>query len=164
MTVEKRPPPWHALLAAVPADAVLRRRRVLDPATHPGAVEAGIADWEELVVELSAAAAGLRVILVTLDADGRPIMASDLVLHRRMITVEGSLPAIGPVEVRQESIGGRFETDGGFRGTRWTAVGIEPADGGEVRWQMTPSTPAEAEVSALAALVRDLIARPSSRV
>jgi hypothetical protein len=106
---------------------------------------AAIAGWEQLVVELSAAA-GLRIVLVLLDAAGRPIAANDTVLHR----------SAAPVNSRQESLGGWFEDGGSFRGTRWDG---ESADGETSDWRMTKREPNPDEVRALTALVADIVQR-----
>jgi hypothetical protein len=105
-----------------------------------------ISGWEQLVVELSSAA-GLRIVLVVLDAAGRPIAANDTVLHR--------LPA--PLKSRQESLGGRFEDDGSFRGTRWDG---ESTDGETSDWQLRSREPSAEEVRAFTALVADVVRRP----
>jgi hypothetical protein len=121
------------------------------PATPDGAAIAG---WVSLVLELSAGAAGQRIVQVLLDANGRPLSASDHVLFR-------SEPA-GPrelVQIRQESIGGRLEPNGDFRGTFWLVTGPEPVDEGEPEWEMTPREPTAAEVNGLKALVAQLVRR-----
>lgn len=131
-------PAWHALLAPLPAGAA-------------------IAGLEQLVLDLSAGAGGLRVILVVLDGAGQPISASDMVLYR-------SDAAVGaPAEIRQESLGGRFEPDGTFRGTRWRTVGLESLEGGEPVWDSTPADPSSADVSALRELVSELVRRQPPR-
>jgi hypothetical protein len=123
----------------------------MPPAT---ADSSAIAGWVSLVLELSAGAAGLRIVQVLLDGSGQPLSASDHVLFR-------SEPA-GPrdaVPIRQESIGGRFEPDGSFRGTFWLMTGAEHVDKSEPEWEMTPREPTPAEVSGLKALVAELMRR-----
>jgi hypothetical protein len=126
-------PPWHALLAPLPAGAA-------------------ILGWEHLVLDLSAGSEGVRVILVVLDSAGQPISASDMVLYRS-----------AGAEIRQESLGGRFEPDGTFRGTRWRTVGLEPPDGEESAWDSTPAEPSADDVSALRELVSELVRRQPPR-
>jgi hypothetical protein len=149
---------WHELLAALPEGAAPRRKPVVsaEAAVTPGAE--AMAGWEELVLELSAGAAGLRVLHVVLDAAGRPLTGSDHVLYRRPAG-EGDGGSGAPAEMLQESIGGRFEPDGTFRGTCWRVAGPEPAEGEDPRWEMTPREPTEAEVTALAGLVAELLRR-----
>jgi hypothetical protein len=126
---------------------------VTSPA-HAGPEVAAIAGWESLVLDLSAGAAGLRILQVLLDAGGRPLSASDHVLFR-------SAPAggSGTVQIRQESIGGRFESDGEFRGTVWLISGPEPVDDEEPPWEMSPRAPTTGEVEALRQLVAEIVRR-----
>jgi hypothetical protein len=111
-----------------------------------------VAGWESLVLELSAGSAGLRVVQVLLDAEGRLLSASDHVLFRS--ETEGQ-----PVQIRQESIGGRFESDGAFRGTFWLTTGPEPVDEEEPRWGLSPREPTKGEVEALRQLVAEMVRR-----
>ncbi|MDH4044796.1 MAG: hypothetical protein OEY20_04495 [Gemmatimonadota bacterium] len=147
--------PWHTLLAPLPADAVPRRGPVA-PAAITGAPEgAAIAGWEQLTLELSAGTAGLRAVLVVLDQAGQPIAASDRVLYR----IDHGAAGDGRTEYRHATIGGRFETDGTFRGTRWHTVSSESAAGEELENRSTPSTPTAADVTALEAIVADILRR-----
>jgi hypothetical protein len=148
------PPPWHALLAPLPADVAPTRKPVGSPeilATQHGSAIAG---WEQLTVELSAGRAGLRTVLVVLDAAGRPISAADAVLYR----VEPPTPS-QPARMRQESIGGRIEADGLFRGTCWKTEGPEPEDDEEPQWEMRRSEPSRDQIQALMTLVADVVRR-----
>jgi len=146
-------PPWHALLAPLPADAVPLRKPVGSPEILATPHGASIAGWEQLTVDLSAGSAGLRVVLVILDAGGRPISASDAVLYR-----------VEPAQMRQDSIGGRIEPDGTFRGTCWRTEGPEPPDGEEPQWDMRRSEPTPSQVSALMALVAEVVRRAPPRL
>ncbi|HEX9055335.1 MAG TPA: hypothetical protein VF830_10555 [Gemmatimonadales bacterium] len=141
-------PSWHALFAPLPADAVPRRQPVAPPEVLPTPAGAAIAGWEQLVLDFSAGGTAMRVVHVVLDGDGRPISASDMVFYRT-----------GPAEIRQESVGGRFEADGSFRGTRWLTAGPEPADDEPPDWESTPSEPSAADVAALRALVDEMLRR-----
>lgn len=148
-------PAWHALLAPLPATATVRRQPVASPEVLAGPHGAAIAGWEQLTVELTAGAGGLRHVLVVLDAAGKPISASDTVLFRR------DLPQEGRVEVRQQSVGGRLEPDGSFRGTRWESRTLDSEDADDPRWEATPSSPGPDDVLAVRALVADVLARGS---
>ena len=141
-------PSWHALFAPLPADAVPRRQPVAPPEVLATPAGTAIAGWEQLVLDLSAGGTAMRVVHVVLDGDGRPISASDMVFYRT-----------GPAEIRQESVGGRFEADGSFRGTRWLTAGPEPADDEPPDWESTPSEPSAADVAALRALVDEMLRR-----
>jgi hypothetical protein len=138
--------PWHVLLALLPADAVVRRQPVSTPEVLASPAGAAIAGWEQITVELSAGASGLRHVLVVLDASGRPISAGDTVLYCN-----------GP-EIRQESLGGRLEDDGTFRGTRWRTVGVEePGSEEDPQLLSTPSQPTPDEVEGVKALVAQVL-------
>jgi len=152
--------PWHTLFGPLPADTVPRRQPVGTPEVLATPAGAAIAGWEQLVLHLSAGGTGLRVVHVVLDGEGRPISASDMVFYRT------DPPGTGgpddpptPAEIRQESVGGRFGTDGSFRGTRWLTVGPEPKDEDAPQWESTPSEPNAADVAALRALVAEMLRR-----
>ena len=114
-----------------------------------------IAGWSSVTLELSAPGRGLRHLLITLDETGRPISASDHVLFRAPATDDPD----GVCDMRQESIGGRLEADGTFRGTCWLVTGPEPAGDEAPNWDMRPRAPEEAEIVALKALVAELMRR-----
>jgi hypothetical protein len=149
--------PWHQLLAAIPKDARINRRPVT-PAGLPKAAESEqIAEWESLSVELSDGNAGLRHLLITLDQQGRPISANDLVLFRRAIED-------GRIEVRTESIGGRIAADGRFFGTRWTSIGYEErANDGGSGIESKPADPSDVDIDRLLALVREIVKRKPAK-
>jgi hypothetical protein len=150
-------PPWHALFAPLPAAAVPRRQPVASPEVLATPAGAAIAGWEQLVLDLSAGGAGMRVVHVVLDGEGRPISASDMVFYRTGAPGDPEARA----EIRQESVGGRFEADGSFRGTRWLTVGPEPVDDEAPDWASTPSEPSAADIAALRALVDEMLRRTS---
>jgi hypothetical protein len=131
-----------------------------------------IAGWEQLVMELPAGDDGLRVLIVVVDAHDRVIAASDAVLHR----VERADNGVGGgggrpdaardavvVEYRHESLGGRFEEDGSFRGTRWLVVAADDADEGTPPLDSATSTPSDEEVRTLRALVEEVVRRAPAR-
>lgn len=144
--------PWHALLAPLPAGVVVRRKPVAPPEILATPDGASIAGWDQLTVDLSAGAAGLRVVLVVIDAAGQVLSASDTVLYSA-----DPLPG----SFRQETLGGRFETDGTFRGTRWRTTGVE-TDDDTPRLESTPSAPTDAEIAGIKALVADVLRRVSA--
>jgi hypothetical protein len=147
-------PDWHALLGPLPADARPRRQPVVSPEILAGPHGLAVAGWEQVVLDLSAGAAGLRIVLVVRDAEGRLLSASDAVLYRTLGLIH------------QESVGGRFEPDGTFRGTRWHSVAVAVEHEGEhegeedTDWQSTRSEPSPADVEALRLLVADVLRRP----
>jgi hypothetical protein len=156
--------PWHALLAPLPEDVIVRRRPVGSPEVLATPEGAAIAGWEQLTIELSAGLAGLRHVLVVLDADGQPISASDTVLYRIEVSktdqdADTSTESVLSAEFYHESIGGRFETDGTFRGTRWRTVGEDYSDGSEPKMESTPSEPSAEDIVDIKALVSEIMRR-----
>ncbi|MGH7579850.1 MAG: hypothetical protein ACREM9_06740 [Gemmatimonadales bacterium] len=145
---------WHALLAPLPDGATPRTSPLVAPGAPASPDTDVIAGWESLVLELSAGAAGLRILQVLRDGHGQPLSASDHVLYR-------SVPSDhrAAVQIRQESIGGRFEPNGDFKGTCWLVTGPEPVDEEAPEWEMTPREPKPDEVAALRRLVEEVIRR-----
>ena len=117
---------------------------------------AAIAGWDQLMLHLSAGEAGLRTILVVLDAEDRLVSASDLALYR-------SERPDGAADLTQDSVGGRFEPDGSFRGTRWHGTAVERPGEDESEWQLAKSEPSEADVEQLRALVAEVLRRGPAR-
>ena len=148
MTDER--PAWHALLAPLPSDAMPTRGPVAPPEVLARPEGAAVAGWEQLVVHLSDPCRGLRTILVVLDADGVPVSASDGVFFR----IDGE-----PAMVRHESIGGRFEADGTFRGTHWISEGPDPGEDEPADLASTPRAPHPDEIAALRRLVDEMLRR-----
>lgn len=142
------PASWHALLGPLPPGTVPRKSPVASPELVASGRAEAVAGWEDLMVELSAGAEGLRIVQVLLDGERRLLGASDHVLFR---DTSGE-----PVRVRQESLGGRFESDGTFTGTFWVAEGPEPGEDAS-RWQMSPRAPSEGEVAGLRVLVAEVL-------
>jgi hypothetical protein len=162
--ISKPTKPWHALLAPLPDDVAVCRQPVGSPEVLSTPEGAAIAGWEQLTVELSAGPAGLRNILVVLTASGQLISASDTVLYRSGVSEKdqdtGSLPDTADhVEFHSETIGGRFELDGTFHGTRWETSGIESSDGSEPKMNSKRFPPSAEDITAIKSLVSDLIKR-----
>jgi hypothetical protein len=162
--IPKPTKPWHALLAPLPEDVIVQRKPVAPPEVLSKPEGAAIAGWEQLTIELSAGIAGLRHVLVVLDATGQPISASDHVLYWSEVskTDQNANTSSGSAlqaEFYQESIGGRFETDGTFRGTRWKTVGEDYRDESEPNMDSTPSEPSAADIAGIKALVAEIMKR-----
>jgi hypothetical protein len=147
--------PWHALLAPLPSDARPTRKPIASPEVLASAEGSAIAGWTSVSIELGDPPRGLRHLLVTLDETGRPLSASDHVLFRLPRAESGS----ETWDIRQESIGGRLESDGTFRGTCWLVTGAEPEDEAAPNWDMRSRPPDDAEVARLKALVADILRR-----
>lgn len=139
-------PEWLELLAPLPAAAQPVQRPVLSDELKAAHSQSEVAGWISLTLHLSAPPIGLRVLVATFDARGRLISASDLV-HRR---------AGGRLE--QQSIGGRFKSDGSFAGTHWEGTATDSGSDDEetADWDLRPSEPTREEVSRLRALVDQL--------
>jgi hypothetical protein len=147
-------PDWHSLLGPLPSDAVPRRQPVASAEVLASSSGAAIAGWEQLVLHLSAGSAGLRTIQIVLDSAGALLSASDSVLYHT-----GPNHAAGTGAIIQLSIGGRFEEDGSFHGTRWHSVAVERAGAEEPEWESTPSQPSEDDVDGLRKVVDELMRR-----
>ena len=153
-------PAWHSLLGPLPADAIPTRQPVASAEVLAGPTGWAVAGWEQLVLHLSAGAAGLRTVLVVLDASGALLSASDSVIYHTGVD-GGSPPREGdtPGMILQLSVGGRFEDDGSFHGTRWHSVALEPPGEEEPEWESTPSEPSPEDVDGLRALVAEVMRR-----
>jgi hypothetical protein len=149
-------PAWHTLLGPLPLDATPQRRPVASEEILASPTASAIAGWEQLVLHLSAGRAGLRTLLVVLDGTGAVLSASDAVLYRTGAPT--GVAQTDPGAVLQLSIGGRFEEDGSFHGTRWHSVAVEQ-DGEDPQWESTPSEPSLEDVDGLRTLVLELIRR-----
>ena len=121
---------------------------------------AAVAGWEQLVVHLSTVPNGSRTVLVVIDADGRPISASDGVLYRTELAAGTADDPRPMVRFDMESVGGRLEPDGRFLGTRWRSLTFELEGTEDVaRREATPSAPSDADVAAIKALVAEIVRR-----
>jgi hypothetical protein len=149
-------PNWHALLGPLPPEAVPERKPVGSAEQLASPAGSPIAGWEQLSINLSAGAGGLRSVLVVLDGSGALLSGSDAVLYR---TADD-----GRATILHLSVGGRFEPDGSFHGTRWHSVAVERPGDEDPEWESTPSAPSEEDVEGLRALVAEVIRRGESAV
>ena len=153
------PPSWLALLAPLPDDAVVTRSPTASAELMASGKADAIAGWESVVVHLSDAE-GLRHVLLTLDATGTVISGGDGVLLHSEEQRGGEAWHI----FEHENIGGRFESDGSFRGTRWHTHTEQRGDDEEgATSSSTPSTPSPDEVERLRSLVAWVMARAARR-
>jgi hypothetical protein len=153
-------PPWLALFAPLPDDAVIERKFVASPELLASGKADAIAGWESITVNLSDVAAGMRNVMITLDGNGRLLSAGDNVLllreehrGRHKVTI-----------YTHENVGGRFEEDGTFHGTRWQTL-TEQIDDDDEHAHSTalPSPPSAADVTALRALIDDVMRHAPAR-
>ena len=145
-----------ALLAPLPADVTPVRKPVASAEQIAQGTAAPIAGWESVSVNLSAPAIGLRHFHVTVDASGSVIAAGDHVMFIRETAADGCEVTLSD----HESVGGRFETDGSFNGTRWhTRLTQRPGRDDDPDSQATSSTPSTDDVAALRGLVAQILSR-----
>ena len=150
-------PEWLALLAPLPNDVVTERKPVASAQQIADGTAGPIAGWQSISVNLSSPHAGSRNILITVDASGTLLSGGDHVMF-----VTPPADAGSPAIFDHESIGGRFEVDGSFRGTRWrtrTEQMPEAEDDGTTTMS-EPSAPTEPEIAALRQLIADVMRRP----
>ena len=149
-------PSWLALLSPIPADVVPERKPVASAEQIAQGTAGPIAGWENVTVNLSDPDVGLRHLQLTLDASGTLIAAGDHVMLIRETTPDGS-------EVTRsdhESIGGRYEADGSFNGTRWHSLLITiPGSDDDPESRATSSIPSAADDAALRALAGEMLSR-----
>jgi hypothetical protein len=151
---------WHALLGPLPPGATPTRQPLAPPDILATPEGASIAGWTQLVLHLSAGCDGLRTVLVVIDEKQLPISASDGVVYRREGDADGASGGPGRVHFRHETIGGRFEPDGRFRGRHWMSESTQTRDGvDETAAPPTGRDPTADEVHALKALVAEVMRR-----
>jgi hypothetical protein len=152
-------PAWLALFAPLPDDAVVERKPVASPELVASGQADAIAGWDSISVYLSAVA-GIRHILITLDANDRLLSAGDMVMFQRTEPRGRGVVTI----YDQENVGGRFEEDGSFRGTRWvTHTEQTGADVEHAHTASLPSPPSPADENSLRALVDAVLKRAPAR-
>jgi hypothetical protein len=151
-------PSWLSLLSPLPADVVPQRKPVASAEQIEKGTAGPIAGWQNVMVNLSEPDYGLRHVQVTLNENGQLLSGSDLVMFVRETTPDGCEALL----TDHESIGGRFETDGSFRGTHWTMTLETGADGDDeqaVARRSESRPPAEEEIAALRRVIEDVLAR-----
>ena len=96
---------------------------------------------------------------IMLDEHGELLAASDQVMFVRETTPDGEATTTD-----HESIGGRFEREGSFRGTHWNSRlesgGVNDED--SVTTGASKKPPTESEIVALRRIVEDVLAKASS--
>ena len=153
-------PTWLALFAPLPDHAVVERKPVASPELVASGKADAIAGWESLTVNLSDPVAGMRHVLITLDANGTLLSGGDMVLFQREEQRGRDLVTI----YDQENVGGRFEEDGSFRGTRWITHTEQIGDDDEnAHTTSLPSPPSEQDVASLRAIIDAVIRRAPGR-
>jgi hypothetical protein len=151
-------PSWLSLLSPLP-DGTRPQSKPVASAEQLAAGTAGpIAGWECVTVNLSKPEHGLRHVLITLDEHGALLSGSDHVLYVLETTPDGDQATL----TEHHSIGGRFETDGSFRGTHSKLTLESAADGVEEESKVRSAEnrpPTDEEIAALRRLVEDVLSR-----
>ena len=153
-------PSWLALLTDVPADVTPRRKPVASAQQIEQGTAGPIAGWQNIIVDLSEPAFGLRHVQITLDANGQLLSGSDHVMFvRETDPKDDSIATL----TEHESVGGRFETDGSFVGTYWKTILEASADDPDTSITRSAErrTPSEDEVAALRRIIADVLSRHS---
>jgi hypothetical protein len=150
-------PKWLALLAALPDDAIPERKPVASPELIATGKADAIAGWHSIMINLSAGAAGLRHVQLTIDAEGKLLSAGDHVLLERKERRGDLIVTI----YEQQSIGGRYADEGSFHGTRWATHTEQDNEheGEEPEITSTPSEPSREDIMALNLLVAEVLRR-----
>ena len=150
-------PAWLSLLSPLPPD-VRPARKPVASAQQIAAGSAGpIAGWQNVTVDVSQPDVGLRHVQITLDESGALLAASDHVMFVRETAPDD--PCIATL-TDHESIGGRFELDGSFRGTCWKSRLKSDADSEDAETISSEhSAPTPGQVAMLRAIIADVLAR-----
>jgi hypothetical protein len=116
-----------------------------------------IAGWHSITVNLSEPDFGLRHVQITLDEQGQLLAGGDFVMFVRETTPDGGEATV----TDHESIGGRFEEDGDFRGTHWKATLETSADEDEssVTRSAQHRRPSADEIAELKRIIDDVLNR-----
>ena len=150
-------PPWLSLLAPLPHDVVPQRKPVASAQQLADGTAGPIAGWQSITVNLSEPDFGLRHVQITLDEQGRLLAGGDFVMFVRETTPDGDEATV----TDHESIGGRFEEDGDFRGTHWKATLETSADDDEnsVTRSAQHRRPSPEEIAELRRIIDDVLNR-----
>lgn len=138
---------------------MVERKPVASPELMASGQADAIAGWDSISVHLYDEA-GMRHVLITVDANDRLLSASDLVLFERREQRGSDVVTI----YDQETVGGRYEEDESFRGTRWVTRTEQIGDDHEHAHSTSlPSPPSPAHVASLRAVVDAVLKRAPSR-
>ncbi len=148
------------MLVPLPPDVKPERKPVASVEQLAQGTAGPIAGWQSVTVNLSEPDYGLRHVQVTLDEHGQLLSGGDHVMFVRKTTPDGSEAML----TDHESVGGRFEQDGSFRGTYWQMTRESPPDGDEhssITRSAENRQPSEDEVAALRRIIADVLSRVS---
>lgn len=151
-------PEWLSLLSPLPADVAPQRKPVASAQQIESGTAGPIAGWESISVHLSAPDYGLRHVLITLDENGTLLSGGDHVMYVRETKPDDNCVA---TLTEHLSVGGRFETDGSFRGTHWHTM-LESAgddDESSVARSAEHRPPTDDEIAKLRAIIDGVLSR-----
>jgi hypothetical protein len=150
-------PSWLSLLSELPETAVVEKKPVASAEQLAAGSAGPIAGWQTVTVHLSEPEYGLRHVLITLDEHGDLLAGSDHVMFVRATTPDGLEATL----TDHESIGGRFEKDGSFRGTHGKTTLESRADDAEssITRSAEQRPPTDIEIAALRRIVDDVLKR-----
>lgn len=147
------------MFAPLPDGAVIERKPVASPALVASGQADAVAGWESITAYLSDPA-GIRHVLITLDGNGTLISGGDMVMLQRQEQRGRDVVNI----YDHENVGGRFEEDGSFRGTRWLTHTEQIGDADDnAHTTSLPSPPSEQDVTSLRAIIDAVIKRAPGR-
>ena len=151
-------PGWLSWLVPLPLEVKPERGPVASAEQLAQGTAGPIAGWQSVRVNLSEPAHGLRHVQITLDEHGQLLSGGDHVMFVRETTADGGAATL----TEHESIGGRFEPDGSFRGTYWKMT-LESSPDGDGDASVTRSSenrqPSADEIAALRRLITDVLSR-----
>ena len=148
-------PPWLELLSPLPGDAKPEKKPVASAQQIEQGTAGPIAGWHNIMVNLSDPGVGLRHIQITLDAAGTLLAGGDHVMFVRETRPSGEV-----ILTDHESIGGRFEEDGSFRGTCWkNRLRVRPDSDESEPVSSESSAPTEDQIAALRQLIANVLGR-----
>jgi len=152
-------PQWLSLLAPLPPDVKPQRKPVATAEQLAQGTAGPIAGWQSITLHLSEPVYGLRHVHITLDEQGRLLSGGDHVMFVRETNPDDDSEA---TLTDHESVGGRFEPDGSFRGTYWKTTlesGTGDANDESVTRSAEHRPPTADEVAALRRIIEDVLSR-----
>jgi hypothetical protein len=155
--VSSHAPAWLGLLVPLPSNVTPECKPVASAEQLANGTAGPIAGWQSISVNLSEPEYGLRHVLITLDENGQLLSGSDHVMFVRETTPDGTEATL----TDHESVGGRFEQDGSFRGTYWKTT-LESKPGGEddsVARRKENRAPSAKEIATLRQIIADVLSR-----
>lgn len=150
-------PQWLSLLVPLPPDVKPQRKPVASAEQLARGTAGPIAGWQSITLDLSEPEYGLRHVQITLDEHGHLLSGGDHVMFVRETSPDGEA-----MTTEHESVGGRFEPDGSFRGTYWkTTLETDPDGDGDssITRSAEKRPPSMDEVAGLRRIIAEVLGR-----